>query len=88
MEQFVGCDAHKKFSVFVGVNECHSGPQYAGFHIVRVADSILSHAAMAIENRGRWGARRSIGARCPESANAFTRLGDPYQKAWQGPRCW
>jgi hypothetical protein len=59
MEQFIGCDAHKKFSVFVAVNE----KGYAGEALRVVHDRQLyreflarlpAHSAIAVESSGNY----------------------------------
>src|SRR5712671_2951848 len=60
MEQFIGCDAHKKFSVFVAVNEkgragealrvTHDRVMYREF-LARLP----AHSAIAVEASGSYG---------------------------------
>ena len=61
MEQFIGCDAHKKFSVFVAVNERgHAGEALRVAHDRELYREFLSrlpaHSAIAVEASGsyRW----------------------------------
>jgi hypothetical protein len=59
MEQFIGCDAHKKFSVFVAVNEkgqagearrvMHERTLYRAF-----LDQLPAHSAIALEASGGY----------------------------------
>src|SRR5258707_8377229 len=54
MEQFIGCDAHKKFSVFVAVNEKgHAGEALRVAHDRELYREFLSrlpaHSAIAVE---------------------------------------
>jgi len=54
MEQFIGCDAHKKFSVFVAVNEKgHAGEALRGAHDRQLYREFLArlpaHSAIAVE---------------------------------------
>jgi hypothetical protein len=59
MEQFIGCDAHKKFSVFVAVNEkgqageamrvAHDRDVYCKF-LARLP----AHSAIAVEASGNY----------------------------------
>jgi hypothetical protein len=60
MEQFIGCDAHKKFSVFVAVNEkgqagearrvMHERTLYRAF-----LDQLPANSAIALEASGGYG---------------------------------
>jgi transposase len=60
MEQFIGCDAHKQFSVFVAVNEkgnageairvAHEGQLYREF-----LERLPPHSAIALEASGHYG---------------------------------
>ena len=59
MEQFIGCDAHKKFSVFVAVNEKgHVGEALRVTHDREVYREFLSHlpahSAIALEASGTY----------------------------------
>ena len=59
MEQFIGCDAHKKFSVFVAVNEkgqagealrvAHDRQLYREF-----LERLPAHSAIAVEASGSY----------------------------------
>jgi hypothetical protein len=59
MEQFIGCDAHKKFSVFVAVNEkgqagealrvSHNRQQYRAF-LARLP----AHSEIPVEASGHY----------------------------------
>jgi len=56
MEQFIGCDAHKKFSVFVTVNEKgQAGEALRVLHDRQLYREFLgrSHSAIAVEASGR-----------------------------------
>jgi transposase len=60
MEQFIGCDAHKKFSVFVAVNEKgHAGEPLRVAHDRQLYREFLSrlpaHSAIAVEASGSYG---------------------------------
>jgi len=60
MEQFFGCDAHKKFSVFVAVNEKgHAGEALRVPHERDVYREFLArlpaHSAIAVEASGHYG---------------------------------
>jgi transposase len=57
MEQFIGCDAHKKFSVFVAVNEKgHAGEALRVVHDRQLYREFLArlpaHSAIAVEASG------------------------------------
>jgi len=59
MEQFIGCDAHKKFSVFVAVNEKgHAGEALRVVHDRELYREFLSrlpaHSAIAVEATGSY----------------------------------
>ena len=61
MEQFIGCDAHKKFSVFVAVNEKgQAGEAARVVHDRELYREFLAqlpaHSAIAVEASGvyRW----------------------------------
>jgi transposase len=59
MEQFIGCDAHKKFSVFVAVNEKgHAGEAQRVAHEREVYREFLArlpaHSAIAVEASGHY----------------------------------
>jgi len=59
MEQFIGCDAHKKFSVFVAVNEKgHAGEALRVPHDRQVYREFLSrlpaHSPIAVEASGSY----------------------------------
>jgi transposase len=59
MEQFIGCDAHKKFSVFVAVNEKgHAGEALRVAHDRELYREFLSrlpaHSAIAVEASGSY----------------------------------
>lgn len=59
MEQFIGCDAHKKFSVFVAVNEKgHAGEAMRVAHDRELYREFLSrlpaHSAIAVEATGSY----------------------------------
>lgn len=59
MEQFIGCDAHKKFSVFVAVNEKgHAGEALRVTHDRELYREFLSrlpaHSAIAVEATGSY----------------------------------
>ena len=59
MEQFIGCDAHKKFSVFVAVNEKgHAGEALRVAHDRELYREFLSrlpaHSAIAVEATGSY----------------------------------
>src|SRR6202158_249437 len=59
MEQFIGCDAHKKFSVFVAVNEKgHVGEALRVVHDRQVYREFLArlppHSAIAVEANGSY----------------------------------
>ena len=60
MEQFIGCDAHKKFSVFVAVNEKgHAGEAFRVAHDREAYREFLArlppHSAIAVEASGSYG---------------------------------
>src|SRR5208283_2311622 len=60
MEQFIGCDAHKKFSVFVAVNEKgHVGEALRVAHDRQLYREFLArlpaHSAIAVEASGSYG---------------------------------
>ena len=60
MEQFIGCDAHKKFSVFVAVNEKGNvGEALRVAHDRQVYREFLArlppHSAIAVEASGSYG---------------------------------
>src|SRR5580700_5149425 len=60
MKQFIGCDAHKKFSVFVAVNEKgHAGEALRVTHDRELYRELLSrlpaHSAIAIEASSSYG---------------------------------
>src|SRR5271170_3467613 len=60
MEQFIGYDAHKKFSVFVAVNEKgHAGEALRVAHDRQLYREFLSrlpaHSAIAVEASGSYG---------------------------------
>src|SRR6266481_2700067 len=60
MQQFIGCDAHKKFSVFVAVNEKgQAGEAIRVEHDGRLYREFLSQlpkqSAIAIEASGHYG---------------------------------
>jgi transposase len=60
MEQFIGCDAHKKFSVFVAVDEKgHAGRALRVEHDRQVYREFLAglpaHSAIAVEASGSYG---------------------------------
>ena len=44
MEQFIGCDAHKKFSVFVAVNE--KGQAGEALRVAHDRQTYRAHAAL------------------------------------------
>jgi hypothetical protein len=57
MEQFIGCDAHKKYSVFVAVNEkCQAGEALRVAHQRELYREFLmrfpAHSEIAIEASG------------------------------------
>jgi transposase len=59
MEQFIGCDAHKKFSVFVAVNEKgHAGEALRVAHDPQLYREFLArlpaHSAIAVEATGSY----------------------------------
>jgi transposase len=59
MEQFIGCDAHKKFSVFVAVNEKgHAGEALRVVHDRQLYREFLArlpaHSAIAVEASGSY----------------------------------
>jgi transposase len=59
MEQFIGCDAHKKFSVFVAVNERgHAGEALRVAHDRQLYREFLArlpaHSAIAVEASGSY----------------------------------
>jgi transposase len=59
MEQFIGCDAHKKFSVFVAVNEKgHAGEALPVAHERQLSRDFLArlpaHSAIAVEASGNY----------------------------------
>ena len=59
MEQFIGCDAHKKFSVFVAVNEKgHAGEAIRAAHDREAYREFLSrlpsHSLIAVEASGHY----------------------------------
>src|SRR5258706_5016322 len=59
MEQFIGCDAHKNFSVFVAVNEKgHAGEALRGAHDRQQYREFLArlppHSAIAVEASGHY----------------------------------
>jgi hypothetical protein len=55
MEQFIGCDAHKKFSVFVAVNEKgHAGEALRVAHDRGVVPRVSGAATTAL-GESRWG---------------------------------
>ena len=60
MEQFIGCDAHKKFSVFVAVNEKgHAGEALRVAHDRQLYREFLArlpaHSEIAVEATGSYG---------------------------------
>jgi transposase len=60
MEQFIGCDAHKKFSVFVAVNEKgHAGEALRVTHDRQLYREFLArlpaHSEIAVEATGSYG---------------------------------
>ena len=60
MQQFIGCDAHKKFSVFVAVNEKgHAGEALRVTHDRQLYRDFLgrlpAHSAIAVEATGNYG---------------------------------
>src|ERR1019366_8169847 len=60
MEQFIGCDAHKKFSVFVAVNEKgHAGEAVRVAHDRQLYRDFLArlppHSPIAVEASGSYG---------------------------------
>jgi transposase len=59
MEQFIGCDAHKKFSVFVAVNEKgHAGEALRVTHDRQLYREFLArlpeHSSIAVEASGSY----------------------------------
>jgi transposase len=59
MEQFIGCDAHKKFSVFVAVNEKgQAGEALRVMHDRQLYREFLArlppHSAIAVEATGHY----------------------------------
>lgn len=59
MEQFIGCDAHKKFSVFVAVNENgQSGEALRVMHNRQLYREFLgqlpAHSVIALESSGNY----------------------------------
>jgi hypothetical protein len=59
MEQFIGCDAHKKFSVFVAVSEkCHAGEALRVIHDRQLYREFLARlparSVIAVEARGSY----------------------------------
>ena len=53
MEQFIGCDAHKKFSVFVAVNEKgHAGESLRVAHDRELYREFLARLPPRSANRG------------------------------------
>jgi hypothetical protein len=59
MEQFIGCDAHKKFSVFVAVNEKgHAGEALRVMHERQLYREFLARlppsSAIAVEASGNY----------------------------------
>ena len=59
MEQFIGCDAHKNFSVFVAVNEKgHAGEALRVAHDRQLYREFLArlpaHSAIAVEASGSY----------------------------------
>ncbi len=77
MEQFIGCDAHKKYSVFVAVNEKgQAGDAIRVEHDRRLYREFLSqlpeHSSIAIEASGHYGwlvdEMEQLG-HCPKLAN-------------------
>src|ERR1700680_2062606 len=59
MEQFIGCDAHKNFSVFVAVNEkAHAGEALRVAHDRQLSRQFLArlpvHSAIAVEASGSY----------------------------------
>jgi hypothetical protein len=64
MEQFIGCDAHKKFSVFVAVNEKGNvGEALRVAHDRQVYREFLArlppHSAIAVEASGSYAGTRA-----------------------------
>src|ERR1700756_4195883 len=60
MQQFIGCDAHKKFSVFVAVNEKgHAGEALRVTHDRQLYRDFLAplpaHSTIAVEATGSYG---------------------------------
>ena len=54
MEQFIGCDAHKKFSVFVAVNEKgQAGEAFRVVHDREVFREFLLTTPSSFIDRGR-----------------------------------
>lgn len=79
MEQFIGCDAHKEFSVFVAVNEKgQAGEAFRVAHPREVYREFLArlpaHSAIAVEATGHYAwlvdEMEALGHR-PKLANAF-----------------
>ena len=71
MEQFIGCDAHKKFSVFVAVNEKgQAGEALRVAHDRELYRQFLArlppHSTIAVEASGTRAVRRS------STSNMFT----------------
>ena len=59
MEQFIGCDAHKKFSVFVAVNEKgNAGEAFRVIHDRQLYREFLTRlppsSAIAVEASGNY----------------------------------
>jgi transposase len=77
MEQFIGCDAHKKFSVFVAVNEKgQAGPAVRVEHDRQAYRDFLAqlppHSAIAVEASGYYSwlvDEMERSGHCPKLAN-------------------
>jgi hypothetical protein len=93
MEQFIGCDAHKKFSVFVAVNEKgHVGEALRVAHDRQLYRDFLSrlpaHSSIAVEASGGYSCLVDEMERAghhPKSCNLFEakrRMGPTNKTAW------
>ena len=89
MEQFIGCDAHKKFSVFVAVNEKgqagealrvnHERPLYREFlasALAALRRCVRHHRPHLGEDRASQGIKKAANRVVPADLNSFPPFGE------------
>ena len=85
MEQFIGCDAHKKYSVFVAVNEKgHAGEALRVAHDRQLYREFLgrlpAHSAIAVEASGSYSWLVDEAERCDHLPRPCA---NPHEAKWR-----